>query len=211
MIEIQPSWRLHLWYCQEVDKDCWRSGGRGQRVAMAGQCFPLMVILMIAFVMNSQHMKNTCHCAGWHCRFLKFWNSEVFENSTKKLKFETIVQLLKLLNCRIHFKCKTWNNCTGWYGLVRQLFCLLWGNSHQVNDQQTIIITIEIKIPSYFSHFYISIASYCHHWHYEMNFCVQQWVGSDSNQSLSWSWLEYYRLHNLLCYLLYCHLLPICQ
>merc|ERR1712055_128918 len=24
------SWRLHLWYCQEVDKDCWWSGGRGQ-------------------------------------------------------------------------------------------------------------------------------------------------------------------------------------
>merc|ERR1712055_1067759 len=48
------SWRLHLWYCQEVDKDCWWSGGRGQRVAMAG-----------------------------------------------------------------------------WYGLVWQLLCLLWSNSHQ--------------------------------------------------------------------------------
>merc|ERR1712130_802050 len=28
--------RLHLWYCQEVDKDRRRCGDRGQRVAMAG-------------------------------------------------------------------------------------------------------------------------------------------------------------------------------
>merc|ERR1719348_876996 len=27
---------LHLRPCPEVDPDCWRSGGRGQRVAMAG-------------------------------------------------------------------------------------------------------------------------------------------------------------------------------